>query len=280
MSQSVTIGMIGHFPNPYTSVIKKHADRISGIDGRWGPDSEDFRTVLLQSKKAKGLEVTETQNFGEFLVSLAFSYSKKNNAYTRRPAGSVSRVDLISHGNSSELALDGTIEPFDPEKEPLKKLTGMAQINFTTTTPTNLIPKTMNLFDYFNEYVFNEIEDRREYISASWAKKDSKGKTISQGPQVTFDDCLKSFAKDGRLVCYLCKSAVKPNMLQGLADLLEIEVGGFATKIKYTYVSGKGISLSFPDDNGVKHGKPSFDYRDLDVADVFKVFKPQPKSKK
>lgn len=272
MSQSVAIGTIGSFPNPYKDVKKKLADQISG---RWAPDSEDFQAVLSQSAKAKGSELAETGNYGQFLVSLAFSFSKKDKTFTRRPEGSVSRVDLITHADTSIIGLAGEITlPKSPIAAPT--------VSFTPNTPPR---GKIGLLNFFAHDAFLSIEDDDpENASVRWAKRNSSGKIISQGPPVTLNDCIKSFAKNARLVCYACHGAgasftFRSEILQGLADLLGIEVGGFTTLIKYTFKQGKGITLSLEDDKGTQHGTPSSDYRDLDDnPDVFKVCKPQSKS--
>jgi len=252
--------MIGTFPNPWPSAAEKYAAIISHLR-YWSPDTDDFQKVVNQCDASKTLEFIKVEDLGSFLVSLAFSYTK-DKGYKRRADKSISRVDLISHGDSSRLAFRGKIDI--PGK-----------ITWLGGSPPEDGEEVK--YGFLDKTAIDVINAVREDISVAYSKT---------AKQVSFNDCLKCFTADAKIVFYLCHSAgtgsgFRTNILKRTATMLGISACGFTNLIKYTYEQGKGYLLTLVE--MVKEGKEykereivprTRNYRDLDASDRFMCVAP------
>lgn len=134
------------------------------------------------------------------VTGLSSKFSFKNfeailSEIAQHKTGSIRRINLWAHSNSLYLGISGTVVPGD--------------VNFHSLVDASRV-RSLNDPGL-------EIEEK------------IRGKVV----KFTRADVRKSFAPNAQIVIYSCNTAVEVDLLQAIADLLQVHVIGFSEAILY-----------------------------------------------
>ncbi len=162
--------------------------------------------------------------------------------------GSIHRLNFFGHGNSLVLGIQGDIVP--------------GNVRFTALIDTNRL---------------QQLNDPGLTIRGT-----SRGKTV----EFTLADIRNRFADKARMVIYACNAAVAEGFLQAMADLLQIDVFGFAAETLFCPVvqtsppfkrTGMAIGIAF-EPGGCEKNSTFSDWRMLIFHRSTVVANPTPPS--
>jgi hypothetical protein len=103
----IEITLVGDYANPWPNPEAEYVAYVE-TGGTWHPSKDDFGAVAEVPNviHAHATEITEVSNLGRFYKAIAFT---NHGDGKERPDDSVGRVNLISHGSPSTIALHGYI---------------------------------------------------------------------------------------------------------------------------------------------------------------------------
>lgn len=103
------ITIVASFPNAF-----QHPDTQEERDkaklGKWAPADRDFIAVAEVDTPNAGKAIFKVHNFLEMLSVILFVDPAKPDSSAFRPAQSVKRVNIITHGNLGLIAMSGTVD--------------------------------------------------------------------------------------------------------------------------------------------------------------------------
>jgi len=198
--------LIGRFPNPYGTDRKAKASAIE--KGAWSPDTDDFASVAHEAGVAVPIEMTDT-------LSLVASILQRKPGVLREP-GSLSTINLITHGSSGIVGLSGRIE--------LPRGGGVG------------VRSSVYFSDQESGSITEDSLDRLE---------GSTGFSVN-GMQKTFEwkDVRARYAPGVTMVVYACNSAAtkggapRRDFLERIAYVMGLAVVGFIDAMAFCVTTG------------------------------------------
>jgi hypothetical protein len=104
------ITIVANFPDAYaTASTQEERDKAAG-GTKWAPARRDFLAVAAVDTPQPTRAIFEVSSFLEALSVIMFVNPAKPDSSAFRPGQSVKRVNIISHGNSSMIAMSGTVD--------------------------------------------------------------------------------------------------------------------------------------------------------------------------
>ncbi|NHZ91103.1 hypothetical protein F2P45_19070 [Massilia sp. CCM 8733] len=85
-------------------------ERDQAKAGQWAPALKDFLAVAVVDTPQPGKAIFEVSGFMEMLGAILFVNPSKPKTSAFRPAQSVKRVNIITHGNPGLIALSGSVD--------------------------------------------------------------------------------------------------------------------------------------------------------------------------
>lgn len=181
------ISLVGSFDNPW----KKESDEVDAMaHNRWEPTSDDFKAVAGNS----AVKVDSWKGLMQVILT---------NGDAESAAGSISRINIFTHANSSLIALAGYVRP------------GSAAASVTLTVDSAISEETLDQLD--------------SGITISVASKNEK----LAAKKFVMDDVRKRFTKDAVIVIYACHGAVETAFVQRIANTFQVKVRAFREVIGY-----------------------------------------------
>ena len=208
---SIVLTAVADFPRPnnWRSPIRE----IAAIrDGRWHPTNVDFNAMaeFMTSENAFGTrthEIVPVRFLGELLKAMA-----------AKPAGSIGRINIITHAGSGSIPLAGVVQD-----------NGGVPFGVPGGDP----PNDVSIIDGLtlgNLRVNNSVDSAFPDLAF----------TPSGGGEIRFSDALKSFYPSWAFIfIYGCNGGFDEEFLQNVADTFGVMVFGFGAMIFYA-----------PDENG------------------------------
>lgn len=173
------ITVVGDFPRPWRDV-KDEIDALQ--DDRWFPSTDDFIAVEVNSRKTASKKPTKIVGSVEAFIHLILD----------QPAGSIKRINIITHGNSNSVAFSGEIH-----KD--------GGVSFDEELDIGVLQALL-----MHGIVY-------------------KGRTVD------WKEVESRFGQNAEVVIYACKAAISENLLQDLAEFLDVTVKAFDRELHYTF---------------------------------------------
>jgi len=196
------------FPYPWRS----EADEIRAYEaGDWHPSNRDFEDLARSLARSFG-----KQNHG---IKKIASLADLLFALIAHPAGSIGRLNIITHGSGSGFGLSGTVIPGDVE------------LGLDIDNPRH--PKSDDDITFIDS---GELAKLRQCNSTDCAKPDLEFRagSLKTARTATFQDALARFGKDAYLYLYGCKGgSMHTQVLQELADAFNVRVWSFKQELWY-----------------------------------------------
>lgn len=196
-SRGSEITVVGDYSSPWSS----DADEAIALNrGKWSPTTKTFRWLAINSKQPSPLIVDSVKGLLQAIIS--------------RPAGTIRRINIITHGNSNGIGFSGFVD----------KQGGVFFHTENVLTITNLweISK-INTQDQFGNTV------KRFFIDSS-------------GNQFTFHDVRQRFHEEAKIFIYACKVGIESDFAKHFAHIFGVEVHCFSSEIDY-YIEDQGKKL-------------------------------------
>jgi hypothetical protein len=175
-----TITLLGDFPNQWNTTLEEIGQMESN---QWNPTTDDMDAVS-----------------GTNSAAICNAFTSLLSAILRNPLGSVKRVNIVSHGNSDNIAFAGQV----------KRATGTVFLEIPTALNSDSLAQVANA-PWF-EIVVNKKTER-----------------------FTLKDVLKRFGRDPEIYFYACNSGATGNaeLLQDMANTFQAKILGFSKYLKF-----------------------------------------------
>lgn len=103
------ITIIAKFPDIYATPDTQE-ERDQAKAGKWAPTNRDFMAVAKVDTPEPGKAIFEVNDVMAMFGTILFVDPKKPDSSAFRPAQSLKRVNIISHGNPGIIAMSGTVD--------------------------------------------------------------------------------------------------------------------------------------------------------------------------
>lgn len=196
------------FPYPWAS----EAEEVRAYEaGQWHPGNRDFEDLAGALARSFGKQNHGIKKIGS-LADLLF-------ALIAHPAGSIGRLNIITHGSPSRIGLSGTVT------------WGDCALGLDFDDPRH--PKSDDDITFLDS---SELAKLDQCNSTDCAKPDLEFRagSLKTARTTTFQDALARFSADAYIYLYACKGgSVDTQMLQRLADAFNVRVWAFKQDLWY-----------------------------------------------
>lgn len=177
-------------------------ERDQAKAGKWAPAVKDFRAVAEVDTPQPKKAIFEVFGFMEMLGAILFVDRAKPASSPFRPAQSVKRVNIITHGNPGLIALSGSVDK-----------TGVVMLDMHPDTGADLN---------------GPIDVAAVQLASNQGLKLENGKALVQSLR-------DRFAPDAEIFLIACNSASGASLplMQDLKDLFTVTIRAYSTKIAY-----------------------------------------------